>query len=165
MLQKAVQNVFVQLSASLEQLTPGQYTQPCNNLFNSTIGQHVRHIIELFQCLNDSYEIGKVNYEKRERDAAIENNKELALDLLKEICSGLDKPNKEMILESIYDENTESILLIQTTYQREVAYNLEHAVHHMALIRVVINELSGIDLPETYGVAQSTTKFKQACVQ
>ena len=165
MLQKAVQNVFVQLSASLNQLSPGQYTQTCNNLFNSTIGQHVRHIIELFQCLSDSYEIGKVNYEKRERDAEIENNRELALDLLKKICSGLDKPNKDMVLESIYDENSESILLIKTNYQREVAYNLEHAVHHMALIRVGINEVSGIDLPETFGVAESTIKFKQACVQ
>jgi len=165
MLQKAVQNVFVQLSASLNQLTPGQYTQSCSNLFNSTIGQHVRHIIELFQCLTGSYETGKVNYEKRERDAEIENNKELAQDLLKEIYSGLDKPDKDMMLESIYDENSEMILLIKTNYQREVAYNLEHAVHHMALIRVGINEVSGIDLPETYGVAQSTTKFKQACVQ
>lgn len=165
MLQKAVQNVFVQLSASLEQLTPSQYTQSCSNLFNSTIGQHVRHIIELFQCLTGSYETGKVNYEKRKRDAAIENNKELALDLLKAICSDLNKPNKEMILESIYDENSESTLSIKTNYQREVAYNLDHTVHHMALIRVGINEVSGIELPETYGVAESTTKFKQACVQ
>jgi len=165
MLQKAVQNVFVQLSASLEQLTPNQYTQSCSNLFDSSIGQHVRHIIELFQCLTSSYETGKVSYEKRKRDAAIENNKELALLLLKEICSGLDKPNKEMVLESIYDENSESILLMETNFQREVAYNLDHAVHHMALIRVGINEVSGIELPETYGVADSTTKFKKACVQ
>jgi len=165
MLQQAVQNVFIQLSVSLNQLTPGQYTQPCSNLFNSTIGQHVRHIIELFQCLACGYQDGKANYEKRKRDAGIENNKELALHLLMEICSGLDKPNKDMTLENTYDEHSASTLFIKTNYHREVAYNLEHAVHHMALIRVGINEVSGIKLPETYGVAASTSKFKQACAQ
>ena len=48
-LQQAVNNVFVQLSASLDALTQTEYVQPCRTLFNNTIGQHVRHIIELFQ--------------------------------------------------------------------------------------------------------------------
>jgi hypothetical protein len=48
-LQQAVNNIFVQLADSLNQLTQQEYSQPCKTLFNNTIGQHVRHIIELFQ--------------------------------------------------------------------------------------------------------------------
>jgi len=165
MLQKAIQDVFIQLSASLEQLSDEQYTQPCKSLFNVTIGQHLRHIIELFQCLECGYESGIVNYDKRKRDAAIENDKKLAHYLLKEIYAGLDKPNKGLTLENSFDEHSTETIFITTNYYREVAYNLEHTVHHMALIRVGINEVSQIELPETYGVASSTTKFKQACVQ
>ena len=165
MLQKAIQHVFVQLSASLEQLSDEQYTQPCTSLFNATIGQHLRHIIELYQCLECGYESGIVNYDKRKRDAAIENDKQLAHYLLIEIYAGLDKPNKGLTLENSFEEHSTETIFITTNYYREVAYNLEHTVHHMALIRVGINEVSQIELPETYGVASSTTKFKQACAQ
>jgi hypothetical protein len=71
MLQNAIQNVFVQLTTTLDQLNRQQYSQPCLTLFNATIGQHVRHIIELFQCLENGYASGSVNYEKRKRDTAI----------------------------------------------------------------------------------------------
>jgi hypothetical protein len=54
---------------------------------------------------------------------------------------------------------------VSTNYYREVIYNLEHTIHHMALIRVGINELGNIDLPKDFGVAPSTIKYKQLCVQ
>src|SRR6185295_12399776 len=93
-LQQAVNNVFVQLSATLDQLTQEQYVQQCQSLLNATIGQHLRHIIELFQCLENGYDDGLINYEKRKRDIEIETDKELATTLLSEIHSGLDRPNK-----------------------------------------------------------------------
>lgn len=165
MLQQAIKNVFVQLTGSLEQISQDQYVHPCTALSNVTIGQHVRHIIELFQCLELGYDSGIVNYEKRKRDISIEINKELAIRLLNEIYEKLDRPNKGMTLENCYNEHSEEQLLITTNYHREVAYNLEHTIHHMALIRIGINEVSVISLPETFGVAPSTTKYKQACAQ
>ncbi len=67
-LQKAVHQVFIQLSDSLNQLGQDQYSRPCKNLSGNTIGQHVRHIIEMFQCLETGYLSGEVDYEKRKRD-------------------------------------------------------------------------------------------------
>src|SRR5215211_5006609 len=77
-LYQSIKNVFVQLDDSLQQLTDTQYTQPSKRLFNATIGQHVRHIIELFVCLQKGYETGVVNYEKRKRDLQLETDKEFA---------------------------------------------------------------------------------------
>jgi len=164
-LQQAIKNVFVQLSESLELLTSEQYKQPSQILFNATIGQHVRHIIELFQCLNNGYEAGLVNYEKRKRDYRIETDKDLAAELLHNIYTVLDKPNKHLMLEASYDEHSNDMLVIETNYYREVVYNLEHTVHHMALIRVGINEVSNIILPEGFGVASSTIKYRKTCAQ
>ena len=84
-LKQSIQQVFVQLSQSLNELSNDEYGQPSKVLLNATIGEHVRHIIELFQCLEKGYDTGTVNYEKRKRDHEIENNKELASSLLKEI--------------------------------------------------------------------------------
>jgi hypothetical protein len=160
-LQQAVNNVFVQLSETIRLLSPSQYIQQCGNLGNNTIGQHVRHVIELFQCLDAGYPESSVNYEKRKRDIAIETDKELALQLLQDIFGKLDKPDKELILHASYDELTTEPISIPTNYFREVAYNLEHTIHHMALIRVGIKEVSDITLPEEFGVASSTVKHRK----
>ncbi|HEY0676809.1 MAG TPA: hypothetical protein VGD17_00935 [Chitinophagaceae bacterium] len=164
-LQQAVNNVFVQLTATLDQLNQEQYVQPSKTLFNATIGQHVRHIIELFQCLENGYDAGLVNYEKRKRDIRIETDKAFASGLLKEVYEGLNRDNKELNLEACYDEHEAVPITISTNFYREVAYNLEHTIHHMALIRVGITEVSDIELPEEFGVASSTIKYRQQCAQ
>ncbi len=165
MLQNAINNVFLQLTGSLEQLNDEQYSMECAILFNATIGKHLRHVIELFQGLENGYESGVVNYDKRKRDTRIETDKDFALSLLNEIRKGLNKPDKDLILESSYDEDSPEVVRIKTNYNREVAYNLEHTIHHMALIRVGIVAVSAIQLPENYGVASSTVRHRQSCAQ
>lgn len=164
-IQHAIQNIFVQLSESLKLLKPAEYTCPSRILFNATIGQHTRHIIELFLELEKGYASGAVNYESRKRDYDIETNKELACSLLQKIYATIDKPDKYLLLEANYDEDSNDVLTIQTNYYREVVYNLEHTVHHMALIRVGINEVSAIQLPNDFGVASSTIKYRKLCAQ
>ncbi len=161
----AVNNAFTQLAASITQLTTEQYCYPCISLSKNTVGQHVRHIIELFQELHNGYITSIINYEKRKRDKHIETNPVLALQLLNDIFQQLERVDKELILHTSYDNETEQILSIPTNYYREVAYNLEHTIHHMALIRVGICEISNICLPEDFGVATSTVKYRNTCVQ
>ena len=164
-LHQAISDIFMQLNNSIGQLSTSQFTQPISSLSNATIGQHVRHILELFLCLENGYEAGIVNYENRKRDQNIETNKSFALQLMQSIDAGLNKPDKKLVLEAGYDDLSEDVLQIETNYQRELVYNLEHTVHHMALIRVGLLELSSIELPESFGVASSTIKYRKACVQ
>ena len=165
LLKQPIQNVFVQLSESLHQLTDAEYSQPSKILFNASIGQHVRHIIELFLCLEKGYETGVVNYEKRKRDYKIETDKDFAAQLLKEIYHRLDRPDADLVMEAEDYEDAPGVVAIRSNYYREIAYNLEHTIHHMALIRVGINEVSSIILPDQFGVAYSTIKFRQQCAQ
>ena len=89
----------------------------------------------------------------------------MAAALLKDIYTHIEKPNKEIILEAEdYCESVETVS-IPSNYYREIAYNLEHTIHHMALIRVGINEVSCLLLPDEFGVAYSTIKYRQQCVQ
>ncbi len=162
---QAIRNVFVQLHETLDKLTPEQYTASSKSLFNATIGQHVRHIVELFQCLEQGYEIGTVNYERRKRDKQIETDKNLAIHLLHQISNDLLRADKKIQLEMSYDDVSNETITVESNYYREVVYNLEHTVHHMALIRVGVTELSDIQLPEGFGVANSTTKHREACAQ
>jgi len=165
MLTQPIQHVFVQLSETLTLLSNEEYTRSSNILMSSTIGQHVRHIIELFQCLDKGYKDGFVNYEKRARDHKIETDKQLAVELLKNIYRNIEKPNKEIILEAEDYCDEVQVVSIPSNYYRELAYNLEHTIHHMALIRVGVNEVSSVVLPEEFGIAYSTIKYRQQCAQ
>ena len=164
-LQQEVKNVIVQLSGSIENLSPEDYSMPCQNLSNATIGQHVRHIIEMFICLDHGYQTGTINYENRKRDKLIEQDKNFARLALKEIHSGLSKPDKSLILEGVYNDDFSNIIQFPTNYYREIIYNLEHTIHHMALIRVGLKELTQVELPENYGVASATVKHNRSCAQ
>lgn len=164
-LHQAINNTFLQLTSTLQKLSVDEYVQPCKSLFNNTIGQHVRHIIESFLCLEKGYEKGIINYEKRERSLLIETDKSLAEKLLGDIKNNLLKENKDLQLEAVYDEHTNKPMIFSTNYFREVAYNLEHTIHHMALIRVGVTETTNILLPENFGMASSTVKYRKQCAQ
>lgn len=164
-LQLAVQNVFVQLNGSLQTLTNDQYTHQSRILSNATIGQHVRHIIEMFICLEEGYNTGVVNYEKRKRDKQIETDKDFAATLLKEVYNELGKDNKNIALEAAYNDQSNELIRFHTNYYREIAYNLEHTIHHMALIKVGIREVSDMEIPDEFGVAPSTTRYKRGSAQ
>jgi len=156
-----IKSVFGELTEALTLLTYDEYTAPCSHLSNATIGQHVRHVIELFQCLINGYETAIVNYEARRRDQQIESDKMFAIDLLQAICGQINQADKALTLLVRFGEKLP--VAVDTNYRRELIYNLEHAIHHMALIRVGIQQISQIQLPESFGVAPSTIQYREQC--
>jgi hypothetical protein len=154
---------LLQLSEVITQLTSVQYAQHCQVLSGASIGQHVRHTIELFTCLQQGYETGTVNYEDRKRDYRIETDPALAAAIILDIVQCIDKLNKELIL--VYSNGSESMQYMHTNYHRELLYNLEHAIHHMALIRIGINAVVVMELPDSFGVAPSTLQYRNTCAQ
>jgi len=164
-LKQSIDAIFNQLSTVLLQLNNDEYSRQSKILFGATIGQHVRHIIELFLCLDKGYNTGIINYENRERNIFLENDRMLALDVLSGVCKSADRQDRVLLLQSSYSEHTEAILLVPTNYYREIIYNVEHAVHHMALIRVGIHELTDMVVPENFGLATSTIKYQRRCAR
>ena len=160
-IQQSIHAIFNQLEDSLVQLSSQQYSQKIDTLSGASIGQHVRHVVEMFVCLQDGYASGVVNYEKRKRDITIETSKETAINIMNKINSALLNENKSLLLEAGFDENIYELNKIPTNYFREIAYNLEHSIHHMALIKIGIKQVTDIQLPEGYGVASSTIKHRK----
>ncbi len=159
-----LKHVAAQLVEALNNLSDEVYTQPVAFINSATIGQHVRHITGLFDQLFSGYETGEVNYDNRIRDTAVENHRKTAIEKLKTLATDSVKEEKTLLLVCNYGNDGEP-LLINTTYTRELVYNVEHAVHHLALIRVGIQYLTPLQLPGSFGVASSTLKYKKACAQ
>jgi hypothetical protein len=159
-LRSSIAHLFEQLKDLLGKLSQEQYVQPCIQLSNATIGQHIRHVIELFIELQKGYETGVVNYEKRKRDYNIETVKLHAAEVLDKVFSKLENENKTLVLHVNYEIDAVGADTLQTNYVREIVYNIEHTVHHMALIRIAVKEVSNIILPTCFGVAASTIKYR-----
>jgi len=164
-LKDPIHNILDQLHFVLSELTNEQYVQPVGVLSNSSIGQHNRHILEFFIELNKGYECGIIDYDRRIRNRAIEADKEFALEKIQEIEDGLEKPDRDLILQTEQNNGEGYAFPVFTNYIRELVYNLEHAVHHMALIRIGVNAIADVTIPEEFGVAASTLKYRKACAQ
>lgn len=162
MLTNSIHKTLTELSDLLSQLSKDDFTNPCEELSNSTIGEHTRHIIELFQCLQNQYESGTINYDNRLRDYGIQTDTDKAQMAIASILFSMPKPNKNLILQQVIDE---SEVTIGSNYHRELLYNLEHCIHHQALIKVAVLQLKYLQIDENFGVARSTIEYRKQCVQ
>lgn len=146
----------------IAQLTGEEYQRNWLELGQATIGQHCRHIIELFQCLTDQSQRGVINYDMRERNRLIESDPEMAILSIERILNSIELDDRALVLEF---DHGKGVTRITTNYSRELLYNLEHCIHHQALIRVAIRNLHHITLPDHFGVAPSTLIYRKQCVQ
>lgn len=164
---KASNSILSQLSFVVEQIEKRDFSLPCVSLGNSTIGQHVRHTLEFFLCLESGCNEGVVNYDKRPHDKLMESDKSVALSTIyriKEFVSG-NKEDFALMLEVGYNLDSEESVKMQTNYLRELTYNIEHAVHHMAVMKIGIREVASyISLPTDFGVAASTIRYNESSV-
>lgn len=162
MLLKSIRHSLEELTSLLDQLSDKDYAKSCEALSNATIGEHVRHILEMFKCLENGYESGILNYDNRERNIRLQTETEFAKEFITEIKMGLKSENKIIYLEQLIDGLG---IRIQSNYYRELLYNLEHCIHHQALIKVAVLHLEDISVNEDFGVARSTIEYRKQCVQ
>lgn len=161
-LNSEIKHVLLQLLDTLNTLSKDDYTYKLPILSDSSIGEHTRHIIELFQCLNNGYSLGIVNYDARKRDLELQTDLDFAMQTIAQLISELNKEDKNLNLISTYSDST---LEISTTYYRELLYNLEHCIHHQAILKIGLVNLNIEVLDDSFGVAKSTMEYKKTCAQ
>jgi len=164
----ACTNILSQLTSLIEQLSETDFMKPCSSLGNASIGQHIRHTLEFFICLETGYTHGVINYDRRAHDRLLETDKYIALSAIGRIHEFVASLKSEtpLKLEVGYDLMKEDFTTITTTATRELVYNIEHAVHHMAIMKIGIREIAPtITLPHDFGVAASTLRHKQVVAQ
>lgn len=146
----------------LNQLSQKEYSESCVALSNATIGEHTRHIIEMFQCLKNQLGSGIINYDNRERNARIQTNTLFAIEKIAEIKESIDRENVNLQLLQMIDGME---IRIETNYFRELLYNLEHCIHHQALIKVAILQCETVKIDPNFGVARATIEYRNQCAQ
>lgn len=149
----------------LQNLTDREYALPLTLLSGSSVGQHVRHVLEFYTSLLGSAETRIVDYDARLRQADLENETEAALLRIGEILQGLSQLTGDyaLTLHGNYSADTDMELSVPTTLYRELAYNLEHSIHHQALIKMGVTALGKAKvLHEDFGIAPATIRHRRS---
>lgn len=164
-LKEACRHILDQLSDVTRQLDDGEYTKPSEPLSQATLGQHLRHTLEFFFCLEAGVERGVVNYDRRDRSEWIEQNRKAGLDAVERVRAFVDSigENRSLHLEVGYARASDQSMTVDTNLQRELIYNIEHAVHHMALMKIGLRDVAPhITIPAHFGVAVSTLRHRDS---
>jgi len=155
-----------EIKSLLKQLPTDLYTQPKEILSQAAIGQHFRHILEFYICLEKGVEAETVCYDDRERDVLIETNVEYAINTLNSLIQflGKVKDDRSLTMKANYSATSEEKMTIQTSLYRELAYALDHTIHHLAIVKIALSE-DDVQVDSNFGVAPSTIRYRKACAQ
>ncbi|MGB1206543.1 MAG: DinB family protein [Chitinophagales bacterium] len=157
-------HIFENIKLYLAAIDAEKYTQPLEVFSDSTIGQHTRHIVEFFQCLVEQCQCSQIiDYDKRQRNKRIETDPTYTIQVLEDLLQKIEKqPLEQMLyLEVDYCEN-HAADTIPTSFKRELVYTIEHAIHHLAMVKIGLKILMPtFILPSDFGVASSTIKHRK----
>lgn len=164
----AKENLY-QLKDLLETISNDQYTTKPDILSGASIGQHIRHILEFYLLLVSGSFSGTISYDKRQRDIRIEEDTAVAVQTVNRLLAGIDTlvESHPVKLECDYSTGEKAQNLIDSSVGRELAYCVEHSIHHQALIKVGLIALDVVHLSnEHFGVAYSTIRYRNdQCAQ
>jgi uncharacterized damage-inducible protein DinB len=161
MLQQTNIEIIDQLIDLLNDIKSEVYKDALQPLHFSTVGQHVRHITEFYLCALKGYESGVVDYDARERNLLIEIDKDFTIETLQNVKSQLQmlKSDSPLILKSKF--GGDEAMDIPSSFFRELTYLIEHTIHHLAIIKIGLNEVyPEINIPKNFGVAHSTIRYR-----
>lgn len=153
----------LELLASLDSERYARRQPAC---FNSSAGGHLRHVLDHYTSFLRGLATGLIDYEARPRDAQLEKDPAHATRRVEELRRELELAaprvgNRRLRVRSETARADEAEPWGDSCALRELEFLLSHTIHHFALIGVIC-ELGGQGVPENFGVAPSTLRYRRA---
>jgi hypothetical protein len=150
------------LASVVAAVSPDAYGARLFPASSGSIGEHVRHCLDHVAALVSADPSSCLSYDHRERGTAVETDPVQALRSLQllrlKIAVGrwstrLDEP----ICVISHVAQGGAMLSGMSTLARELAFVLNHTIHHQAMIGLLAT-LLGCDVPDRFGFAPSTPR-------
>lgn len=126
--------------------------------YKSSIGCHIRHILDFYDCIlvNDF----QIDLTERKRQLNVETNCDIALNYLKELQEKIQKIDTKKLnrLVVVTDDLGLGKTEIEYTFSALLAQANSHTIHHYAIINYILDGL-GISIhDENFGYNPTTPK-------
>lgn len=160
---------LMQLKDLLQNIKTNDYTRTTEILSGSSVGQHIRHILEFYLLLVWGSFSGVISYDNRRRDKEIEVNPSFAVETIERLLKGLETLDLKQAVKFEGDFTTDGSQdnFTESSVGRELAYCIEHSIHHQAIIKAGLIDLGLSSITcENFGVAYSTIRYREnQCAQ
>jgi|ETNmetMinimDraft_26_1059896.scaffolds.fasta_scaffold25134_2 hypothetical protein len=146
----------------LNELDPDVYASMAAPPYFSSIGGHLRHIFDVYQCVLNGLDSKTVDLTDRKRGTVVEQDPSEGLKYLNKIISGL-----ESILDldpgiaiTIEDDLGQGLVDVPATLGGGLCQAHSHAIHHFACIGYLLH-IHGLQLPNKVFGYNPTTPVNQ----
>jgi uncharacterized damage-inducible protein DinB len=126
---------------------------------SGSVGEHVRHCLDHVAAITAALEGDTLSYDRRLRGTSVETDPGTAVNEIERLFHRLDRLDdtawqRPVIVSALLNANAPPAL-VRSTIAREVAFVVQHTIHHCALIALLL-EWQGWHVPYGFGVAPST---------
>jgi hypothetical protein len=154
-----------QLIEFIHSLSNEEYQFVATPWFESSIGQHLRHIVDLYQALMFNRNEQQIDYDIRRRGAPIESQRKVGLCELNEIKDWLNELDDTLIHQSIQIKTEISLLsqqsmVFDSSFGRELCFASSHLIHHLAIM-AAIAKMTGKKVDGYLGMAPATASHSR----
>lgn len=132
--------------------------------YYSSIGGHMRHILDMFNCIFIGYPMGVVNLTNRERNINVETIPDYGITYLDAIVNHIHnlKTSDLDLPIQIIDDLGGGTYSVTSTLGAVLAQAQSHAIHHYATIGYMMHHLGVVLDDDSFGLNPTTPKVKVA---
>jgi len=156
----AIENNLLRGVKLLNAITDKQYSNKSVAPYYSSIGGHMRHILDIFDCIFEGLPTKKIDLAARKRNEIVEDFTIQGLIYFETILNklrALKYYDYNEIVE-VRDDLGMGEVVVNYTLASALIQAHSHAIHHFASIGYIISQL-GIELPdEDFGYNPTTPR-------
>lgn len=141
-------------------ISDDEYSNTSIAPYYSSIGSHMRHILDVFDCIFEGMDENNINLINRKRNELAENNTSHGIAYMKSTIEKLKKLNPTDFDKIVHvtDDLGLGAITAKYTLIGILIQAHSHAIHHFASVGYVISQL-GIQLPDAdFGFNPTTPK-------
>jgi uncharacterized damage-inducible protein DinB len=142
----------------LNTISEEQYKNSTVQPYKSSIGTHIRHVMDMFECIFDGLELGEIDLTARKRNKDAEDILPIGKEYMRTIISKVSELDTKQLKRLVYvtDDLGSGKIRAEYTLSAIFIQAHSHAIHHYASIGYIIHQLS-IELPDnTFGFNPTT---------
>ncbi len=156
----ALQGQLQCLREVIAPLPPGLFSI-APSAVSGSVGAHVRHCLDHVRALTSTRGSDELTYDSRLRGTAVETDPVAAVHEIDRLCIELEALpaawlDDSLRLRSLMHADG-GYVYVGTTAAREVAFVIQHTIHHAAVIAILLERL-GIAVPPEFGYAPATPR-------
>ena len=159
----AVDNTLQKAISLLDQISDSTYTNNTVGPYYSSIGSHLRHVLDFFECILVGVNEDNIDLTSRKRDELIASQPQIAkhhITLIQDRIAQFTTDDFKKIIP-VKDDCGCGMLTIDYSLKAILSQANSHATHHYATIAYLLHQLNVNQAIEGFGYNPTTPSEKR----